>query len=101
MALPVLKNLCPPAFFYLVVSLIFMTLVLIQNYNSNINIFCLGSLQCPVVNTNIIFIVKLIYILFWTWVLNIICQAGYSYVSWVLVLVPFLLLFIFLGLMMI
>jgi len=100
MNIPILKNLCPPALFYLVISLVFMTFVFIQNY-SNINVFCLGSVQCPVINTNVIFVVKLIYILFWTWVLNIICSAGYPYISWILVLVPFLLLFIFLGLMMI
>ena len=32
-------------------------------------------------------------ILFWTWVLNIICKAGYKWVSWLLVLLPFILIF--------
>jgi hypothetical protein len=33
-----------------------------------------------------IFIIKIVYVIFWTWVLNLICQQGYTPVSWLLVL---------------
>ena len=39
-----------------------------------------------------------LFILFWTWVLNWLCSAGYTKVSWFLVLFPYLLLFIALAL---
>jgi hypothetical protein len=41
----------------------------------------------------LLFVVKLIYILFWTWILNLICKDGHSGISWLLVLVPFVLMF--------
>jgi hypothetical protein len=47
------------------------------------------------------FIVKLIYILFWSWVLNLICKDGHTGISWLLVLFPFILLFVMMGLLII
>jgi hypothetical protein len=38
-------------------------------------------------------LVHIVYVIFWTWVLNLICGAGYKWISWVLVLAPFLLFF--------
>jgi hypothetical protein len=99
MAVAGLKNLCAPSKLYLGISFVFMILVLFQNY-SNVNTYCLGSYTCNVSSTALIFIIKVIYILFWTWILNLICQAGASGVAWFLVLVPFILLFILLSLLM-
>lgn len=99
MAVAGLKNLCAPSKLYLGISVVFMIIVLLQNY-SNVNTYCLGSYSCNVSSTALIFIVKVIYILFWTWILNLICQAGAPGLAWFLVLVPFILLFVFLSLMM-
>ena len=44
---------------------------------------------------------KIIYILFWTFILNSLCKAGYKEISWFLVLLPILLLFIILGLVIV
>jgi len=99
MAVAGLKNLCAPSKLYLGISFVFMILVLFQNY-SNVNTYCLGSYTCNVSSTALIFIIKVIYILFWTWILNLICQAGAPGVAWFLVLVPFILLFILLSLLM-
>jgi hypothetical protein len=41
----------------------------------------------------LIHLVHLVYLVFWTWVLNLICKAGYKWISWVLVLAPFVLAF--------
>jgi hypothetical protein len=38
-------------------------------------------------------LIHFIYVVFWTWVLNLICKAGYKWLSWVLVLAPFVLIF--------
>ena len=41
-----------------------------------------------------------VYIIFWTFILNAICKAGYKSISWFLVLLPFLLLAVALGLLL-
>jgi len=38
--------------------------------------------------------VSALFTLFWTWILNQLCSAGYTKVSWFLVLFPYLFLFI-------
>jgi hypothetical protein len=43
-------------------------------------------------NSPVIFIVKLLYILFWTWILNLMCKDGHSGISWLLVFLPFILI---------
>jgi len=40
-----------------------------------------------------IFVIKAIYILFWTWILNLVCAAGAPGIAWFLVLLPFIVLF--------
>jgi hypothetical protein len=95
-----LKDLCAPALVYFVISIVAMSIVLLQNLG-NQNSYNLGSFSCRVPNTALVFIVKLIYILFWTWVLNLICKDGHAGISWLLVLLPFVLLFVILGLIMI
>jgi hypothetical protein len=95
-----LRKLCTPAYVYLVISFIFIIIAAIQNYG-NVNVYCLGSYSCDVSSTFLIFIIKLLYVLFWTWILNLICRSGYSGVSWFLLLLPILLVFILLALLMI
>ena len=100
MAVVGFKNLCPPALFYLVISLISLVIIAFQNYG-NENIYCLGYYSCPVASIYLIFIVKLIYVIFWTWILNLICRAGAPIISWLLVLIPILLFFVLIGLLLI
>ena len=91
-----LKNLCTPAYFYLVVSIITIIIMAFQNYN-NVNVYCLGNYSCQTYSTLLIFITKIMYVIFWTWVLNLICRGGGKNVAWFLVLLPYILLFILLG----
>ena len=93
------KQLCAPAAFYFIFSIIGLVLMMLQ-YIGNHNKYHLGSYSCNVSSTPIIFLLKLIYVLFWTWVLNLICKDGHSGISWLLVLFPIILLFVLLGLMM-
>jgi hypothetical protein len=64
-------------------------------------VYCLGSYACNTPNTFTIFILKVIYVLFWTWVLNLICKDGHTGISWFLVLIPFILLFAIVLLLMV
>jgi len=95
-----LSQLCSPAFVYFVLSVIFLTCSIIQNIK-NKGVYSLGNFSCRVPNTFLVFLVKTIYILFWTWVLNLICKDGHSGIAWLLVILPFILLFVIIGLIMV
>ena len=84
------KNLCTPAFIYFTLSILGLLMVLLQNIG-NQGIYSLGTFSVDVHNVALIFIMKFVYILFWTWILNLICRDGYSNVAWALVLLPFIL----------
>jgi|TARA_B100000989_G_scaffold289378_1_gene261135 hypothetical protein len=95
-----LSQLCAPAAFYFVISMFAFTIMVIQNLG-NKKTFKLGLFSCRVANTLLVLAFNLIYILFFTYVLNLICKDGYTSISWFLVLFPFIFLFVILGLMII
>ena len=94
-----LKDLCTPAMIYFVISIISLVMILFQNLG-NSDSYCVGSFSCRVPNTTLVFVVKLIYVLFWTYVLNLICKDGHTTLSWLLVLLPWILLFVMIGILM-
>jgi hypothetical protein len=89
-----LKDLCTPALLYFYISIIGLIIVAFQNMTSNMNTLQLAGMRMHVPNLLFLFTIKLIYILFWTWILNLICKDGYSGISWFLVLVPFIIVFL-------
>jgi len=95
-----LKNLCTPAYLYLVINIFALCIIAYQNYG-NVTTYCVGSFDCNVNNVYLIFVIKFIYVLFWTWILNILCSYGYTGLSWILFLIPFILMFIFISYIMI
>jgi hypothetical protein len=95
-----LKDLCTPSLVYFVVSIFALVMILLQNLG-NTQHYTVGSFSCRVPNTTIIFIFKFIYVLFWTYILNLICRDGHSTLSWLLVLFPFILLFLIIGIVMV
>ena len=90
-------GLCPPALVYLIFSVIGLLLSIFQNYGSK-NVYKLAIFSMNTPNKIFIFIIKILVIAFWTWVLNLICKDGYTWVSWLLVLLPFILIFVAVGL---
>ena len=101
MAVVGLRDLCSPAIFYLAISMITILMMFYQNY-TNTDVYCLGVFSCkPTVSIYVIFIIMLVVVLFWTWILNLICKDGHTGVSWLLVLLPFILLFVLIGMLMI
>jgi hypothetical protein len=93
------KKLCTPAYIYLVVSLISVFAMVIQNSGNTVT-YCVGEYECNVPSTIMIFVVKFLYIGFWTFILNSVCKAGYEKVSWLLLLLPFLMFFVLIGSLM-
>ena len=98
MNIPGLKNLCTPAYVYLVISSIALIVMAVQNLGDN-NIYCIGSYSCNVSSVFMIFLLKALYILFWTWVLNVICRGGAPGLAWFFVLMPYILMFILIGML--
>ena len=92
-----IKNLCTPAFVYLVISTISFISLIIQNYQ-NTNTFCVGQFECNVQSTAMILAIQVVYVIFWTYILNLICTQNKT-LSWFLVLFPFILFFIGIGLL--
>ena len=67
-------TLCNPAMLYLILSII----VILMGFSAQVNAG--------------LFIVKIIMMLVWVYILNFLCSKGYTTVSWVLVLLPFILI---------
>lgn len=98
MNIPGLKNICTPAYVYFVVSVIALIIMAFQNLG-NVNMYCIGSYSCNVTSVFMIFVLKALYILFWTWVLNVICRGGAPGLAWFFVLLPYILMFILIGML--
>ena len=76
-------SLCTPSKVYFVLSVLALVVAL---YNG----FQLSSLA-----------IKAVFVLFWTYILNLLCKNGYKSFSWFLVLLPYIivLLLLFLNLL--
>ena len=74
-----LRSLCTPALFYLLISSFALIGILVQNIIQN-GQFCVGYFSCPSSNLQkmIIFLIEVVYIVFWTWILTLICKSGYK-----------------------
>jgi hypothetical protein len=87
-----INSLCKPSYIYLVVSIVVMIIIVIQNLlKSNIKKLCLGPFSCSVPNVIIILIIKLITIVLWTMILDALCKYGLTLLSWILIIIPFIL----------
>ena len=64
--------LCVPAMLYLVLSVISLILMAFKSCGA----LCL--------------LFKVLFIVIWTWFLNFLCTQGYTTISWILVLLPFI-----------
>jgi len=65
--------ICVPAMLYLILSVIALISMAFQSCGA----LCL--------------LFKVLFIAIWTWFLNFLCRQGYTTISWILVLLPFIL----------
>ena len=94
-----LKKLCGPAYFYLVVSVLVMILVIVQNTMAGApGQLCIGAFSCGIPSLVLVGLGHLLYIVFWTIILDALCKYGLKKLSWLLVLLPFILAAIAFGL---
>ena len=94
-----MTRLCPPSAIYFTISILILLCMFYQNINSNDpNIYKVGVYSKPVSSIMFIFLIKFTYIVFWTYILNLFCKDGNQALSWLVILFPFLLSFVVLGL---
>ena len=98
-ALKLFNSLCTPAQLYLGLSTIAVISSCIQNIG-NPNSFACGLMKAQSPVNNVVYIIgEVIYVLIWTYLLNLLCKKGYTKVSWLFVLLPFIAMFVLLGLL--
>ena len=88
-----LNTLCTPAYLYFVISIVFLilTIVFLTTGSIDMNSICLDE-ACTKPGVAFIFLIKFLFIIFWTWVLNYICRAGNTNVAWFLFLLPYIMI---------
>jgi hypothetical protein len=67
-------RLCSPAMLYLIMATLSIILALIKRIKM------------------ISIVVKIAFVILWTWFLNFLCRKGYTDISWFLVLLPFIIM---------
>ena len=95
-------NICTPAQIYLIVSFILIVLsyfglsAISQQITLNqANNSFLQSLNFTYQkDTRTSYVVQAVFIVLWTWVLSYLCKKGFSNLSWFLVLLPWILMFL-------
>lgn len=77
-----MMNLCTPALIYFVMAI------------ASILVLAFSKLSATLLMG------KMVFVLAWTWFLNFVCKKGFTTVSWVLVMSPYVCMFmaIFMGL---
>jgi len=92
------NNICTPAQLYLAISLVAIISILIQNCEDN-TVYRVGDMVVKTPCHNLAFFaIKILYVFLWTWLLNLLCKNGFSGLSWLLVLMPFIGMFVLIGL---
>ena len=95
-----MTGLCAPALLYLVLSIFGFLTILFQNCKESSS-YMIGDMKVDIECHNAWFFVgKALYIIAFTWLLNVLCNKGYTNISWFLVLLPFLGMFLILGFIM-
>ena len=84
---PSIKDTCNPSMLYFVLSIIVL-IVGIQNLKGDDHLLCLGQYKCTVGSKTVVFLLHAIYMLFWTFVLDLICKPVIA--SFGLLYLPFL-----------
>ena len=94
-----IQKLCAPALVFFILSMIGFFWLFVQNL-ANLGVYKFGEYSIFVPSLALVYIFKLIYIFFWTYVLNLICKDGYPLLSWALIFLPWIILFFMVSLVM-
>jgi hypothetical protein len=94
------KSLCTPAQIYFALSVLSILGLLVQNTEAYKYRVGPHSVSLPHHNA-FFFVFKALYVLAWTFVLQQLCKKGYKNIAWFFVLLPFIALFVIIGLFLV
>jgi hypothetical protein len=93
-----LTSLCKPAQLYLGMSVLIVLSQCYQNIGTP-HIFTCGLMKASSPINNVFFLtLEILYVLGWTYILNILCKCGHTKISWLLILSSLVSMFLFIGL---
>jgi len=96
-----MKKLCTPAYLYFTLSMLIFIIIVLQNLiMGSMDSFCLGVYKCNVPHIGLVLLAQLFYIFLWTFIFQGLCKLSVN-LSWFVLLLPFLLGAVLLGLLMI
>jgi hypothetical protein len=99
--LKLFESLCTPAQLYLGISVLSVLAMCWQNVG-NPNVLACGLMKADTPINNVFYLAfEILYVLGWTYLLNILCKKGYNKLSWLLVLLPFIAMFVLIGLLIV
>tara|TARA_B100000674_G_C37933940_1_gene959362 strand:- start:1851 stop:2168 length:318 start_codon:yes stop_codon:yes gene_type:complete len=99
-AIKIFNKICTPAQIYLAISLVAIISMLVQNCQDN-TVYRVGNMVVKTPCHNLAFFaVKILYVLLWTWLLNLLCKKGFTTISWLLVLLPLIGMFVLIGMLL-
>lgn len=75
-----MSSICAPAIVYLVIAIIAI----------------IGMITIKFQPVSIL--IKILFIALWTWFLNFLCSSGYTWISWFLVILPFIMFLVMIAL---
>jgi hypothetical protein len=86
-------KLCTPSKIYFFIAIILLFLSFVSDLkNKDKDKVCLGKLKCK--NKPLYYFMNILFIVFWTWILNKLCSYGWVKLSWFLLITPFVILVI-------
>ena len=88
-----IKNLCTPAYVYLVISFIAIFSLMYEKSPEYSN-YCLNKFGCKVGTMTIIILTQGLLTVIWAVILDKICKRGYPGISWFLLALPYLMFFV-------
>ena len=96
------KNLCGPSLFYLVISSIALLSIIAQNMGHKSHEHMIIANTAIRTQSNLLLLtVHVIGIMLWCWILNLMCRANHSDIAWLIVLFPYIIIFLCFFLIMI
>jgi hypothetical protein len=98
-ALKLFESLCTPAQLYLGMSILAVLTQCYQNIGTP-HVFTCGLMKASTPINNAFYItLEILYVLGWSYLLNVLCKKGYSNISWLLILLPLIGMFVVIGLL--
>lgn len=94
-----LNSYCGPFKFYLVTLIIALVVQLYQNLETAQNSFCIGNKTCILQNYSKLHIILATVLkgAFWLFIINTLCVYKFQTLAWVIVLLPWLVVAVMVG----